>query len=732
MTDDPDGRRSKKRVRFGEGTTVELANPDPNAAAGAPRRTILPGGAHGGDARARRSDIEAQEPEAGPVRAMDPTLAATRRALTRRVEALSAMTALEDTSLPDDLAAAEADYDEPEEMYNEVGIPIEPFHLRSEREAGYFDAEGNYLEYRLDAEDTDAWLESMMDEHRQVRADPELLARRRAAAAAAAAAGTGPSSSAAAAAGGAAGVAGSAGAARRRRAAAAAAAAAAASKGVDAGNKRDEKEDIEDDNGDDADADDDDDDDEPYELHLLDDTGAELGDEERALLQKRIADLLQSGETPLVGLRRLGRRMHEAEAAAKAEAEGAREGEEAGKEGKKERKKGEEEEKAQEEHAEQAQGVATAAGEAAVGAAAGVPLSSGERQRLRKARRAAQQPPPQPPQQQAQQGKDAVAMEMDGEREGQAAAPAAGEGEKAKEGAEARPGDAPPSPAARQSVAEAAAGVAARRHPPTQLSAVAIEARRQFDALTSASNLLLSAGQFEVYSSTREQLLRAAQRTLGVDVVRSLALPGAPRPVPAAPVPGAAGGKGGGSKGPESAAGTGAEVAAAAGAVNAAAAARPSGPVAAVDDDVDMFGDDDEHKAAGASQPGMSSSATAVAATAAAAAAAAATAAGTAAVATQTAPPAPPAGLPPGYDLDPSTGYYYNSDVGFYWDPATCLYGDASTGAWHVSIEAARGSAGSAAAAAAVGEGREKTAGGAEAVQAEVGVAAGDGAGKQG
>ena len=53
---------------------------------------------------------------AGPVRAMDPTLAATRRALTRRVEALSAMTALEDTSLPDDLAAAEADYDEPEEV----------------------------------------------------------------------------------------------------------------------------------------------------------------------------------------------------------------------------------------------------------------------------------------------------------------------------------------------------------------------------------------------------------------------------------------------------------------------------------------------------------------------------------------------------------------------------------------------------------------------------------------
>lgn len=26
-------------------------------------------------------------------------------------------------------------------MFNEEGIPIEPFHLRAEREAGYFDAE---------------------------------------------------------------------------------------------------------------------------------------------------------------------------------------------------------------------------------------------------------------------------------------------------------------------------------------------------------------------------------------------------------------------------------------------------------------------------------------------------------------------------------------------------------------------------------------------------------------
>lgn len=31
----------------------------------------------------------------------------------------------------------------------EDGITIEPFNLNQEREEGYFDAEGNYVEYRL-------------------------------------------------------------------------------------------------------------------------------------------------------------------------------------------------------------------------------------------------------------------------------------------------------------------------------------------------------------------------------------------------------------------------------------------------------------------------------------------------------------------------------------------------------------------------------------------------------
>ena len=34
---------------------------------------------------------------------------------------------------------AEEDYEDPEEMFNDAGIPFEPFHLRREREEGYFD-----------------------------------------------------------------------------------------------------------------------------------------------------------------------------------------------------------------------------------------------------------------------------------------------------------------------------------------------------------------------------------------------------------------------------------------------------------------------------------------------------------------------------------------------------------------------------------------------------------------
>ncbi len=48
--------------------------------------------------------------------------------------------------------------------YNEAGeiIPLEPFNLMRERDEGYFDADGNYIEYRLEGL-SDAWLEGLED-----------------------------------------------------------------------------------------------------------------------------------------------------------------------------------------------------------------------------------------------------------------------------------------------------------------------------------------------------------------------------------------------------------------------------------------------------------------------------------------------------------------------------------------------------------------------------------------
>lgn len=67
---------------------------------------------------------------------------------------------LAQASIHDDVAAAEAAYDEPDELWTEDGIPIEPFHLKREREQGYFDADGTYIEYAL-KDDDDAWLASL-------------------------------------------------------------------------------------------------------------------------------------------------------------------------------------------------------------------------------------------------------------------------------------------------------------------------------------------------------------------------------------------------------------------------------------------------------------------------------------------------------------------------------------------------------------------------------------------
>ena len=114
------------------------------------------------------------------------------------------MQGIEDTSVLEDLTEAEEEYDRPEQVayifdfcrltrrkfascicgsaaaykscipsmlsatecygqaFNEAGIAFEPFHLKKEREEGYFDPDGNYIQYKLD-EVKDAWLDSLAD-----------------------------------------------------------------------------------------------------------------------------------------------------------------------------------------------------------------------------------------------------------------------------------------------------------------------------------------------------------------------------------------------------------------------------------------------------------------------------------------------------------------------------------------------------------------------------------------
>ncbi|KAL3150641.1 hypothetical protein ABBQ32_000442 [Trebouxia sp. C0010 RCD-2024] len=72
------------------------------------------------------------------------------------------MQGIEDTSILEDVAEAEEEYDRPEQAFNEAGVAFEPFHLKREREEGYFDSDGNYIQYKLD-EVKDAWLDSLAD-----------------------------------------------------------------------------------------------------------------------------------------------------------------------------------------------------------------------------------------------------------------------------------------------------------------------------------------------------------------------------------------------------------------------------------------------------------------------------------------------------------------------------------------------------------------------------------------
>ncbi|KAK4438191.1 hypothetical protein Salat_0153300 [Sesamum alatum] len=89
----------------------------------------------------------------------DPRLAARDRSI-RRSKITAELLDDENNDLLPDIRKAEVRYEDNETFVDE-GVQIEPFNLDKEREDGYFDENGNYVEYINRNEIKDAWLDSV-------------------------------------------------------------------------------------------------------------------------------------------------------------------------------------------------------------------------------------------------------------------------------------------------------------------------------------------------------------------------------------------------------------------------------------------------------------------------------------------------------------------------------------------------------------------------------------------
>jgi CD2 antigen cytoplasmic tail-binding protein 2 len=107
------------------------------------------------DTQRGKSLEELEHEEGGPIKESLVGMAQTKRAAKRKGGPLSAVA---DTDLVDDVQRIEEEL----EVEEEDGIKLEAFNLIEERQKGYFDDAGNYVENEKDEEGdaTDAWLAS--------------------------------------------------------------------------------------------------------------------------------------------------------------------------------------------------------------------------------------------------------------------------------------------------------------------------------------------------------------------------------------------------------------------------------------------------------------------------------------------------------------------------------------------------------------------------------------------
>ncbi|KAL5705270.1 hypothetical protein ACHQM5_023598 [Ranunculus cassubicifolius] len=140
--EDPNKSQMQKRVRFPKGKKVKAA----------PGGEIVPGVVIGA----------VQAPNSLPDLS-DPKVAAKERADRRHLLALKRVKMTTELCNDDelvDITAAEVNYQDKADLVDD-GVQMEPFNLDQEREEGYFDADGNFVEYATENQIKDAWLDSV-------------------------------------------------------------------------------------------------------------------------------------------------------------------------------------------------------------------------------------------------------------------------------------------------------------------------------------------------------------------------------------------------------------------------------------------------------------------------------------------------------------------------------------------------------------------------------------------
>ncbi|KAF8411471.1 hypothetical protein HHK36_004022 [Tetracentron sinense] len=121
-----------------------------------PKRARFP---KGKKAKAGDEVASGSKAEEGPNEWKDPRFAAKERAK-RRNQMAAELFREESGGILHDISAAEVNYEDNTNFVDD-GIQIEPFNLEQEREEGYFDADGNFVEYVNENEIKDAWLDSV-------------------------------------------------------------------------------------------------------------------------------------------------------------------------------------------------------------------------------------------------------------------------------------------------------------------------------------------------------------------------------------------------------------------------------------------------------------------------------------------------------------------------------------------------------------------------------------------